>query len=315
MGIQDKFKRSRAKTEDKDAKRAKARAEKKPNPLLIEAKRMIARKRFGQNFLVHQGTIDGIVRCLDLSPTDNVLEIGPGLGFLTRSLLPQVEHLTAVELDYRMVDYLGDYFRRTTEWAKMNLVSQDIMSVDVPALMPSERFKVVGNLPYNITSGVLFKFAGEMTQTDMSLRKRVQQLTFMVQKEVGERITAKEGSKDYGPLTIALQYWFDCQLEFLVPPTVFEPQPKVMSVVISLYPRQEGLCPVSDLTLMQRVVRTTFQQRRKMLRNTLLNDHLVKAEELEGVLEASGVDPQARPETLSIEAFAKLTDAIHALPR
>ncbi len=315
MGIQDKFKRSRAKSEDKDTKQNHRRSEKKPNPLLIEAKRMLARKRFGQNFLVHQGTIDGIVRCLDLEPTDHVLEIGPGLGFLTRSLLPKVEHLTAVELDYRMVDYLSDAFRRSPEWAKMNLVSQDIMSVDVPALMPCDTFKVVGNLPYNITSGVLFKFAGEMTQTDQPLRKRVKQLTFMVQKEVGERITAKEGSKDYGPLSIALQYWFDCQLEFLVPPTVFEPQPKVMSVVISLYPRQEGLCPVSDLTLMQRIVRTTFQQRRKMLRNTLLNDHLVNAEALEGVFAVAGVNPEARPESLSIEAFAKLTDAIHALPR
>ena len=316
MGIQDKFKRRSPDQVAKEIKRAKeAEAKKKPNPLLIEAKRVMARKRFGQNFLIHQGTIDGIVRSLDLEPSDCVLEIGPGLGFLTQSLLPKVAHLTAVELDFRMVNYLSDKFRRTPFWEKMNLISQDIMAVDVPSVMQTERFKVVGNLPYNITSGVLFKFAGEMTQTDMSLRQRVQQLTFMVQKEVGERITAKEGSKTYGPLAIALQYWFDCQLEFLVPPEVFEPRPKVMSVVISLYPRRQGLCPVQDLALMQRVVRTTFQQRRKMLKNSLLNEGLVKAEQVDAVLETAGVDPQARPETLSIETFARLADAIYALPR
>ena len=315
MGIQDKFKRGRPPSEDKEARRNKEKALKKPNPLLIEAKRMLARKRFGQNFLIHQGTIDGIIRCLDLNPEDAVLEIGPGLGFLTRGLIPKVKTLTAVELDYRMVDYLSDYFRRTPLWDNLTLVSQDIMSVDVPSLMQAERFKVVGNLPYNITSGVLFKFAGEMTQTDMSLRQRVQQLTFMVQKEVGERITAPPGSKTYGPLSIALQYWFDCQLEFLVPPEVFEPRPKVMSVVISLYPRQEGLCPVQDLGLMQRVVRTTFQQRRKMLRNSLLQNGLLHVDHLDAVCQVAGVDPQARPESLSIPDFARLADAIHALSR
>jgi 16S rRNA (adenine1518-N6/adenine1519-N6)-dimethyltransferase len=189
------------------------------------------------------------------------------------------------------------------------------MAVDIAREMPEGPFKVVGNLPYNITSGVLFKFAGEMTHVDMSLRNRLQQMTFMVQKEVGERIVAQPGSKTYGPLSIALQYWFECQLEFLVPPDAFEPQPKVTSVVISLYPRREGKCPVNNLATMQRLVRGTFQQRRKMLRNSLLHDGLLTAERMETACAAAAISPDARPETLSIEDFARLANAVDALPR
>jgi 16S rRNA (adenine1518-N6/adenine1519-N6)-dimethyltransferase len=331
------------------------------NPLFKEAKRMIARKRFGQNFLISQSVIDGIVRCLELDPsTDNLLEIGPGLGFLTQSLRPHVKHLTCVELDKRMVGYLAVKFNlsnpsmvltdnlteddtvlidelddavtetdtaedetNTTKALQQNarlmepfhtenfsLIQQDILAYPLDAI-PYERFKVVGNLPYNITSGVLFKFAGELEETIVPMRQRVQQLTFMVQKEVGERMVAPAGGKAYSPLSIALQYWFEVQQEFLVPPEAFHPRPKVTSVVVSLMPRKEPLCQVDDLALMKRLVRASFQQRRKTLKNSLLHDTGIQAEALEQALAETGISAQARPETLSIQQFGALANALH----
>jgi len=312
MGIKDHFQRGKKTKEQKDAEREKARAKVKPNPLLIEAKRVIARKRFGQNFLIHQGTIDGIIRCLDVEPTDTVLEVGPGLGFLTRGILPMAKQLNVVELDRSMVSYLERHFEGNPDRDKLTITSRDIMAVDINEL-GMERFKVVGNLPYNITSSVLFKFAGEMTNRDMSLRSRIDQLTFMVQKEVGERITAQPGCKAYGPLSISLQYWFDCQLEFFVPPEVFEPRPKVMSVVISLFPREEGRHPVDSLDLMQKLVRASFQQRRKMLRNSLLHDTGLNEDMMNAALAEVGIEPTQRPESVSVEQFAQLSNAVGKL--
>ena len=322
------------------------------NPLLNEAKKMLARKRFGQNFLISQSVIDGIVRCLDLDPaTDNVLEIGPGLGFLTQSIRPKVKHLTCVELDKRMVDYLARKFQllapKTSEgideldaelteedaldvteepeeeapYVKggnlldpihvdgFSLIQQDILAYPLDAI-PYDKFKVVGNLPYNITSGVLFKFAGELEETIVPMRQKVQQLTFMVQREVGERMVAPAGGKAYSPLSIALQYWFEVQQEFLVPPEAFQPRPKVTSVVISLIPRAEPLCQVDDLAFMKKLVRASFQQRRKTLKNSLLHDTGIQAAALEKALIESGISGMARPETLTIEQFGALSNAL-----
>jgi 16S rRNA (adenine1518-N6/adenine1519-N6)-dimethyltransferase len=319
------------------------------NPLLQEAKKMLARKRFGQNFLISQSVIDGIVRCLELNPaTDNVLEIGPGLGFLTQSLRPKVKHLTCVELDKRMVDYLARKFQlrspntsegldddlltydelqeEITEVAEkpyvkggnlldpihvegFSLIQQDILAYPLEAI-PYEQFKVVGNIPYNITSGVLFKFAGELEETIVPMRQKVQQLTFMVQREVGERMVAAAGSKAYSPLSIALQYWFEVQQEFLVPPEAFQPRPKVTSVVVSLIPRAEPLCPVDDLAFMKKLVKASFQQRRKTLKNSLLHDTGIQAAALEKALAETDISGMARPETLTIEQFGALSNAI-----
>ncbi|MCS6266982.1 MAG: 16S rRNA (adenine(1518)-N(6)/adenine(1519)-N(6))-dimethyltransferase [Vampirovibrio sp.] len=319
------------------------------NPLLNEAKKMLARKRFGQNFLISQSVIDGIVRCLDLDPaTDNVLEIGPGLGFLTQSIRPQVKHLTCVELDKRMVDYLARKFQllapKTSEGIEeleaedldtietdepeeeapyvkggnlldpihvegFSLIQQDILAYPLDSI-PYEKFKVVGNIPYNITSGVLFKFAGELEETIVPMRQKVQQLTFMVQREVGERMVAPAGGKAYSPLSIALQYWFEVQQEFLVPPEAFQPRPKVTSVVISLIPRAEPLCQVDDLAFMKKLVRASFQQRRKTLKNSLLHDTGIQAAALEKALLETGISGMARPETLTIEQFGALSNAL-----
>lgn len=323
------------------------------NPLLNEAKKMLARKRFGQNFLISQSVIDGIVRCLDLNPaTDNVLEIGPGLGFLTQSLRPNVKHLTCVELDKRMVDYLArkfqllpsktsegideldvefdadetdtmaaDELEETPAYIKggnllepihvegFSLIQQDILAYPLEAI-PYDKFKVVGNIPYNITSGVLFKFAGELEETIVPMRQKVQQLTFMVQREVGERMVAPAGGKAYSPLSIALQYWFEVQQEFLVPPEAFQPRPKVTSVVVSLIPRAEPLCQVDDLTFMKKLVRASFQQRRKTLKNSLLHDTGIQPQALEQALQETGISPMARPETLTIQQFGALSNAL-----
>lgn len=291
------------------------RAERKPlppkpvNPLKQEARKVLARKRFGQNFLISASIIDGIVRCLDLSPQDALLEIGPGLGFLTQALLPNVNHMTAVELDRHMVGYLEKKFAPALEAKQLELIQQDILAYDLNRLQ-SDSFKVVGNLPYNITSGVLFKFAGELYESDAPWRSKIRQLTFMVQKEVGERICSTPGSKLWGPLSISLQYWFDCQLEFLVPSDCFEPAPKVTSVVISLFPKAEPSAVAKDLRLLSLLVRAAFQQRRKTLRNSLLHGTGLTEELLLPALESVGILPSERPEQLSIPQFVALTNAV-----
>jgi 16S rRNA (adenine1518-N6/adenine1519-N6)-dimethyltransferase len=292
------------------------------NALLKEAKRVLARKRFGQNFLIHQGIIDGIVRCLDLVPErDVVLEIGPGLGFLTQALLPCVKQLTCVELDRRMVSYLRQKFGtpvvsdeplesvRYDLPERLRVIQQDILAFDAAGL-EAPTFKVVGNLPYNITSGVLFKFIGELYEVAHPLRGRVSQLTFMVQKEVAERLVAKPDTKAYNPLSICAQYWFEPQLEFLVPSSAFEPQPKVTSAVVSLFPRREPLCQCDDLPLLYRLIRAGFQQRRKTIKNSLLCNTGLTLPQLEGALEACGLSMQLRPEVIAIEQWVALVNQL-----
>lgn len=301
---------SEARPQPSRRERAREAEKQPPNPLLNEARKVLARKRFGQNFLIHQGMIDGIVRCMDLAPDDVLLEIGPGLGFLTQALLPKVTHLTAVELDRFMVGYLEKKFAPQLAEQQLTLVQQDILAFDL-ARLGDTPFKVVGNLPYNITSGVLFKFAGELTDTEAPWRNKVRQLTFMVQREVGERITATPGGKSWGPLSIALQYWFDCYLELTVPPQCFQPAPKVTSVVVSLYPKQTPY-PEVDLHLMNTLVRASFQQRRKTLRNSLLHGTGLQEPALLQALEQAGIPPSQRPEQLSIDDFIRLTHAVKA---
>ena len=280
------------------------------NPLWLDAKRMLARKRFGQNFLIDPRVVDGILRCLELdATTDTVLEVGPGLGALTSQLLHHSQQLVAVELDRNMVSYLNTALALHPHRNKLTLIQQDIMAYDL-AQVPAERFKVVGNLPYNISSGMLFKLAGELEVLHHAPRLALQQATFMLQKEVGQRISAKPGSKAYGPLTIMLQYWFEILAEFDVPPEAFEPSPKVQSMVVTLVPRPQPLCPVDDLNVMKRLVRASFQQRRKTLRNSLQQGTGLQEAQVLAALEACGISPKERPEQLSIEQFGALANVV-----
>lgn len=288
------------------------------NLLLKQARAAMARKRFGQNFLIHAGLLDGIVRCLELTPADTVVEIGPGLGFLTERLLPQCGQLIAVELENAMVAHLRQKFGLTDSSTSnahpsLTLVQQDFLAYPLENV-PAERFKVVGNIPYNITSSVLFKLVGELTETEHALRSRIPQITLLVQKEVAERIAAQPGSKAYGPLSIASQYHYQPEVEFWVPPEAFEPMPKVQSAVISLLARDKPLLEGVDVRGLNRIVRMAFQQRRKMMKNTLAAGLQLPEATVVEALQAVGLEPTVRPEQVPIATFGALTDALAQRP-
>jgi 16S rRNA (adenine1518-N6/adenine1519-N6)-dimethyltransferase len=274
--------------------------------LLEEARRLRLKKSYSQNFLVDESVLSRIVNFLGLQPEEIVLEIGPGAGFLTRKLLEHSIHLTAVELDPHMVKYLTKKFSDTPCF---DLVHQDILQFDFDRL-GSGPYTVVGNLPYNITSPILFKLTGELNVADYPLRRRIRQACLMVQREVGERICARPGSKAYNPLSIAVQFWFEASLAFTIPPQAYYPAPKVHSAIVRLTPRTEPAYPVADLDRFNQLIRAAFGQRRKTLRNALLAAPWLSPGQLDAALTAVGLSPDLRAEQVSIEQFGALANAL-----
>jgi 16S rRNA (adenine1518-N6/adenine1519-N6)-dimethyltransferase len=276
------------------------------NLLLEEARRLRLKKRFSQHFLVNATVLDRIAGLMDLDPEDTVVEIGPGAGFLTERLLERAGTVIAVELDRNMCEYLRKKFAGR---ANFQLIEQDILRFDFDAI-ETPRFKVVGNLPYAITSKIMFKLAGELDMVHYPLRQRIEQLTVMVQKEVGERITAKPGQRAFNPLSIALQFWFAPRFDFEVPARDFCPPPKVESAVVSLFPRSAPLAEVRDMAVFGRLVRTSFAQKRKTIRNALLNGAFANADVLDKIFGATGINSSLRAEALPVEAFGELANAL-----
>lgn len=281
------------------------------NRLLAEARRLRLKKRFSQNFLINEAVLQTIVNALQLTPGEPVLEIGPGGGFLTEALLETGANVTAVELDRAMCRHLREKFANQPNF---RLIEDDFLRFEPDETFPEGPVKMVGNLPYGITSPILFKLAGEIEQVHHPLRERVRQLTVMVQKEVAERIVAEPGQKAYNALSIALQLRFEPRLERLVPARDFYPSPRVDSAVITLHPRSEPLIGQDDMTLFARLVRGAFSAKRKTLRNALLQSRFAEAAVLDRMFEASGVNPGLRAEALSIAAFGDLAHAfgVHA---
>jgi 16S rRNA (adenine1518-N6/adenine1519-N6)-dimethyltransferase len=279
--------------------------------LLKEARRVRASKRFSQNFLVDDQVLSAITRCLELKPGETVLEIGPGLGFLTEKLLEKEVNLHAVELDKRLVEYLGHRFFMN-ENAKKNLTvhSADFMAFPLESL-PVQTFKVVGNLPYNLTSPILFKLVGELDE--VAPTQHLQQITVMVQKEVADRMTSQPGGKTWGPLAIALQVRYQVEPEFLVLSRSFEPAPKVTSAVVSLFPRPKPLVALHSPGGFRKLVRAAFSQRRKMLHNALCHGLGLPQATIDAAFEAVGLASTLRAEQLSIEQFAALSNTLFAL--
>jgi len=250
-----------------------------------------ARKRFGQNFLVSPGIVRRIVEAIAPRPGDLVVEIGPGLGALTAPLLERVDRLHVVEIDRDLIARLKE------DWPPERLAIHegDALEFDFAAL--GERLRIVGNLPYNISTPPLFHLAGYAT--------RVRDMHFMLQKEVVDRMAADPGSGDYGRLSVMLQYRFDIERLFVVPPGAFNPPPKVDSAIVRLIPKKLGAGDTANSEeTFARVVTAAFSQRRKMLRNTLreLMD--------EDGLAALGVKPTARAEELSVADYVRLANAL-----
>ncbi len=255
-----------------------------------------ARKRFGQHFLTDPYVVAGIVAAISPQRDDHLVEIGPGLGVLTESLLPCVNAMDAIELDRDIIPKLKE---RCRDRGQLHIYEADALKFDFTTLAENGRpLRIVGNLPYNISTPLMFHL--------LSMRKQVQDMHFMLQKEVVDRLAAIPSNKDYGRLSVMMQY--HCRVESLmqVPPEAFSPPPKVNSAVVRLVPWSEPPVSVANVNLLEKLVTQAFSQRRKTLRNTL--KPLMNADQIE----AQGVDPKRRAETLSLSEFATLTNFVSA---
>jgi 16S rRNA (adenine1518-N6/adenine1519-N6)-dimethyltransferase len=253
-----------------------------------------ARKRFGQNFLADPRYVARIVEAVDPRAGDNIVEIGPGLAALTEGLVMGAGRVTAIEIDRDLAARLREQFTP----AHLVLHEADVLEFDLRSL--GKDLRVVGNLPYNISSPLLFRIAG--------VADIVRDVHVMLQKEVVARMTARPGTADYGRLTVMLHATFRIERLFLVPAGAFRPAPKVESAVARLVPLRDAAPAIADPALFSRVVAAAFMQRRKTLRNAL--SALADA----NAFDASGIDPQSRGETLSVDDFVRLADAIRATP-
>lgn len=255
---------------------------------VIKAHGLGALKRFGQHFLLDGNLCGRIARVAGVTRDTHVIEIGPGPGGLTRALLAQGAKVWAVEMDKRCLDALaelGDAYP-----GRLSVTEGDALETDLPALVPAPR-RIVANLPYNVSTPLMLRWLREVGA--------YQSLTLMFQKEVADRLTAGPGTKAYGRLSVMTQWLCEVRYEFNVDKRAFTPPPKVASTVVTLLPRPEPLAPASWESL-ERVTAAAFGQRRKMLRQSLKPLGLVPR------LEALGLDPTARAETLPVEAFCTL---------
>jgi 16S rRNA (adenine1518-N6/adenine1519-N6)-dimethyltransferase len=250
----------------------------------------IARKRFGQHFLTDGAVIDAIVDAIDPKPGEALVEIGPGLGAMTFPLLERCERLTVIELD-------RDLARRLRERPGIEVIESDVLQVDFGALADArgQPLRVVGNLPYNISSPILFHLLGSAA--------RVVDQHFMLQKEVVERMAAGPGSKDYGRLSVMLQWRYDIESVLEVPPDAFDPPPRVDSAVVRMLPLPDA--PGVEPALLSELVRVAFSQRRKLLRHTL-------GRWLEERGFAGTFDVQRRAEEVAVADYLTLAAAVNA---
>lgn len=250
----------------------------------------VARKRFGQNFLVDPQVVMEIIHAIHPEKNDLLVEIGPGLGALTRPLLQSLNHLHVVEIDRDIVESL----RREFSEKNLTVYSADALEFDFPML--GKKLRVVGNLPYNISTPILF----HLSQFTASIRD----MYFMLQKEVVARMVARPSTPDYGRLSVMLQYRFEMEQLFIVSPECFRPAPKVESAVVRMIPRRQPMIEANKEKLLAKVVSAAFSQRRKTLRNTLRN--YLKPEDYM----ALEIDPGLRAENLSVKQFVAIASSL-----
>jgi len=264
------------------------------------------KKKFGQNFLINEEIMERILEAAELVPDDLVVEIGPGLGGLTQQLAQRAGGLLAIEIDEQLVSVLEQVL---AVYPNVKLIRGDILKLDldreVKQFFPNVKFpyKIVANLPYYITTPIVM---GLLEQ-----KKQISSMVLMVQKEVGERMQASPGTKAYGSLSIAVQYYADIKLIQRVPPSSFRPAPEVDSVVIKLEMRATPKVEPRDEQLFFQVVRGAFAQRRKTLVNSLSNTFpKIHKGELVSILGRLNIDPNVRGEQLSLEQFCAIANAV-----
>ena len=254
-------------------------------------------KKLGQNFLIKRGIVDEIVHAAELTPGEPVLEVGPGIGTLTQGLAQSGADVTAIELDRRLLEVLDTTL---ASYDNVRIVHGDVLKLDVPTIMNHKPFKVVANLPYYITTPIIMSL--------LESKLPIERLVVMVQKEVALRMVAQPGTKDYGALSVAVQYYTEPDIVLDVPPKSFLPAPAVTSSVIRCVLRDKPPVDVIDEKLFFHVVKAGFAQRRKTFANTMKTTGLSK-DRIEELLEKANIDGQRRGETFTLQEFADVANA------
>lgn len=272
---------------------------------ILQKYKFVFQKKFGQNFLIDEHVLDKIIRAAEITKDDYVLEIGPGIGTMTQYLACAAREVTAVEIDRALIPILEDTLK---EYDNVSIINEDILKVDIAALAKEKNggrpIKVVANLPYYITTPIIMG----LFESHVPLES----ITVMVQKEVADRMQVGPGTKDYGALSLAVQYYAEPYIVANVPPNCFMPRPAVGSAVIRLTRHQKPPVEVMDEKLMFRLIRASFNQRRKTLANGLKNsgELNLSKEVITAAIEKLGKGSSVRGEALDLEEFARLTNII-----
>lgn len=265
-------------------------------------------KKFGQNFLIDSHVLTKIVTSSDINKEDVVIEIGPGIGSLTQQLAENAKQVIAVEIDKKLIPILEDTL---SDYDNITIINEDILKVDLVKLVREKNnnkpIKVVANLPYYITTPIIMGLFESNVPVDS--------ITVMVQKEVADRMKAKPGTKDYGALSLAVGYYSEPYIVANVPPNCFMPRPKIGSAVIKLTKHKQPPVEVKDVKLLFRIIRASFNQRRKTLINGLYNnlEGMFEKEQLKQAIEDIGLKQNVRGETLSLEEFSNLANQLYKL--
>lgn len=258
-------------------------------------------KKLGQNFLIKRGIVDEIVHAAEITVGEPVLEVGPGIGTLTQGLAQSGADVTAIELDRRLLEVLDTIL---ASYDNVRIIHGDVLKLDVPTIMNHKPFKVVANLPYYITTPIIMSL--------LESKLPIERLVVMVQKEVALRMVAKPGTKDYGALSVAVQYYTEPDIVLDVPPKSFLPAPAVTSSVIRCILRDKPPVDVIDEKLFFCVVKAGFAQRRKTFSNTMKTTGLTR-DRIEELLAKANIDGQRRGETFTLQEFADVANAWAAL--
>lgn len=265
-------------------------------------------KSLGQNFLIDDNIIESIIDGANIDEDDYVLEVGPGIGTLTREMASIAKKVVAIEIDKSLIPVLEDTL---SDFDNALVINEDIMKADIKKIVDenfgSRKFKLVANLPYYITTPIIMKFLEE----DLP----VSDIVVMVQKEVAERMNAKESTKAYGALSVAVKYYCDTEIVARVPRHLFVPQPNVDSIVIALRVRENKKYNVDDENIFFRVVKAAFGQRRKTLLNSITSMGLLEKSEVLEALKNAGIDEKRRGETLDMDEFSCLSNTIAEMVR
>lgn len=273
----------------------------KDTKFIMDKYRITANKNLGQNFLIDDEAVSGIVDSANVTKDDLIIEIGPGLGTLTKELLDRAGKVICIELDKRMIQILNDRF---SMYNNFKVINDDVLKVDLKELISKEKIKntkIVANLPYYITTPIIMKLLED--------RLDIETITVMIQKEVADRLVTKPGTGDTGAITYAIYYYTEPKRVLEVPNSSFIPEPKVNSTVINLRVLKEPRVKVNNEEKLFEVIKTAFTQKRKTLLNALSNSNKYGTkEQIEKTLETLTIDSKIRPEKLSLEEYAKIAE-------